>query len=93
MYDKIIFVFENGYQLEISSDIDYMSLYENSVWLQQQKHALRDWKIFNDDRDCLGDEELMPKELIQSFSPVEGKNATITANKEWLFGLIDYEFR
>lgn len=92
MYDEIIFVFENGYQLEISSDIDYMSLYENSVWLQQQKHALRDWKIFNDDRDCLEDEELMPKELIQSSSPVEGKNATITANKEWLFGLIDYEF-
>ena len=38
MYDEIIFIFENGYQLEISSDIDYMSLYENSVWLQQQKY-------------------------------------------------------
>ncbi len=92
MYNEIIFVFENGYQLEISSDTDYMSLYENSVWLQQQKHALRDWKIFNDDRDCLEDEELMPKELIQRSSPVECKNVTITANKEWLFGLIDYEF-
>ena len=28
MYDEIIFIFEYGYQLEISSDIDYMSLYE-----------------------------------------------------------------
>lgn len=64
MYDEIIFIFENGYQLEISSDIDYMSLYENSVWLQQQKYALRDWKIFNDDRDYLEHEELMPKKLI-----------------------------
>ncbi len=92
MYDEIIFVFENGYQLEISSDIDYMSLYENSIWLQQQKNALQDWKIFNDDRDCLKDQELMTKELIQRSSPVQDENVTITANKEWLFGLIDYEF-
>lgn len=92
MYDEIIFVFKNGYQLEISSDIDYMSLYENSIWLQQQEYALRDWKIFNDNRDCLDDGELMPKELIQKSSPIEGENAIITANERWLFGLIDYEF-
>ena len=92
MYDEIIFVFENGYQLEIFSDIDYMSLYENSIWLQQQEYALRDWKIFNDNRDCLEDGELMPKELIQKSSPIEGENTIITANEGWLFGLIDYEF-
>ena len=28
MYDDIIFIFENGHQLEITSDIDYMSLFE-----------------------------------------------------------------
>lgn len=28
MYDEIIFIFENGCKLEITSDIDYMSLYE-----------------------------------------------------------------
>lgn len=28
MYDEIVFVFENGHQLEIASDIDYMSLSE-----------------------------------------------------------------
>ena len=31
MYDEILFIFENGYCLEISSDIDYMSLYESSI--------------------------------------------------------------
>lgn len=92
MYDEIIFVFENGYQVEISSDIDYMSLYENSIWLQQQEYALRDWKIFNNDKHCLEDGELMPKELIQKSSPIEEENAIITANERWLFGLIDYEF-
>lgn len=92
MYDEIIFVFENGYQLEISSDIDYMNLYENSIWIQQQKSALRDWKIYNDDKSFLKDEELMPKELIEKSSPVNGENVKITANEVWLFDLIDYEF-
>lgn len=31
MYDEIIFIFENGHQLEISSDIDYMFLIEQPV--------------------------------------------------------------
>ena len=30
MYNEIIFIFENGYQLEIFSDIDYMILFENN---------------------------------------------------------------
>lgn len=43
MYDEIIFVFENGQQLEIASDIDYMSLSENQIWQKQQDLAKRDW--------------------------------------------------
>lgn len=42
MYDEILFVFENGYQLKISSDIDYMSLTEipiNGFELQNNKHS------------------------------------------------------
>ena len=43
MYDDIIFVFENGHQLEIASDIDYMSLYENPIWQKMQDFSKDQW--------------------------------------------------
>lgn len=49
MYDEIIFVFENGYQLTIVSDNDYMSLIESQN--KTKKNDFKQHRSFNCYRD------------------------------------------
>ncbi len=92
MYDEIVFVFENGYQLEISSDIDYMSLAERIIWQEQQDLAQRDWDCYYDSKQYLDDNEKTFKELIAESIPINGNNMRITANDEYSTGFLDYYF-
>lgn len=57
MYNEIIFIFENGYQLEISSDIDYMYLSEKPIWYEQQNLAKSSWNDYYNSKQYLEEYE------------------------------------
>lgn len=92
MYDEILFVFENGYQLEISSDIDYMSLTERTTWQEQQDLAKNDWEFYYDSKMNLEDNEKTFKELISESTPKNGDNMIIVGNKIWDYCFLEYDF-
>ena len=75
MYDEILFIFENGYQLRISSDIDYMVLSEQPSWLKMQKFSKDYWNSFS----RYNEEENKPSfsELIANSVPKENSNLQI----------------
>lgn len=91
MYDEIILVFENGYQLEIASDIDYMNLRETPAWKYQQKIAKKGWDYYYDSKQFFYDDEKTFKELIAGSVPVDGNNLIIDCNDTFKLGFLDYD--
>ena len=72
MYDEIIFIFENGYQLEISSDIDYMSFSEKPIWQNVQDFSKKLWLEYSKN------EKITFEKLIDMSVPVKTHKLNIT---------------
>ena len=75
MYDEVIFIFENGYQLEISSDIDYMTLYEQPIWQHFQDLSKDIWDDYS--KYNVEDNKFSFAELIKNSVASENNNLKI----------------
>ena len=83
MYDEIIFVFENGYQLEISSDTDYMNLKETPIWQIVQDFSKQTWNEYSKN------EKITFEQLIETSIPIETNKLNITIANAYY---VDLEF-
>lgn len=75
MYDEIIFVFENGYQLEIVSDNDYMILSEKHEWQKLQAFSEYNWNFYS--KSNIEGKKPSFKKLVKSSKPIKLHNINV----------------
>lgn len=81
MYDTIFFIFENGHQLEISSDIDYMSLFEQPIWQHVQDFSKRIWEDYSGYN--IDDNKPSFNKLLKDSTPTKANNIKVITKAEY----------